>query len=76
MKQQTLKPTLVIWHESSKLNQESTKTLLVEYWPNYSRDESAIAAAVIDKGALLVQEGCWVHFDHLIRFTELEWENE
>lgn len=75
MSTKTLKPTVVIWHESSELDQKSTKTLLVEYWPNYSRDEPAIAAAVIDKDSLLV-EGNWVHFDHLIRFAELEWENE
>lgn len=72
MKEQTLNPTVVIWHESSKLDRSDTRTLLIEYWPNYSRDEPAIAAAVIDKDSLLV-EGNWVHFDHLIRFAVLEW---
>ena len=75
MSTKTLNPTVVTWHESSKLDRKSTKTLLVEYWPSYQRDYTAIATAVIDHEALLV-EGNWVHFDHLIRFTELEWENE
>lgn len=71
MNTKELEPTSVIWHESSKLNQGSTKTLLIEYYPSYQRDYTAFATAVIDRGALLV-EGSWVHFDHLIRFAELD----
>ena len=71
MSTKTLKPTAVKWHEPGKLDRESTKTLLVEYYPSYQRDYTAFATAIIDKGSLLV-EGHWVHFDHLLRFAILD----
>lgn len=71
MTEKTLNSTVVIWHEPGELDRKSTATLLIEYWPNYFRDHSAIAAAIIDKDSLLV-EGSWVHFDHLIRFSILD----
>lgn len=71
MNEKTLNSTVVIWHESSELDRKSTETLLIEYYPSYQRDYTAIAAAVINRGALLVNES-WIHFDHLLRFAILD----